>query len=144
MEIHLELGQVKVDGKMIANVPRLGSQTCDESAFPTDLTGKQAMGLTAGPESATSEELCRQACCDAGDSCGVYQFSEHPSKSPNCWIGTATSFSDDPGKVYASRSRPTPAAPWHLKIQQSRYVFSSIDSFQINQNDILAPETLII
>merc|ERR1711916_234989 len=140
IEIAVELGQVKVDGKVIASEPRLGSQTCDESAFPTDLTGKQALGLTAGPKSATTEELCRQACCDAGDSCGIYQFSEHPSKAPDCWIGTATSFVDDPDKIYASRSRPTPGEPWHLKMQQSRYVFSSIDNFQITQNDM----TLIV
>merc|ERR1712070_146483 len=141
IEIRLELGQVKVDGKMIANVPRLGSQTCDESAFPTDLTGKQAMGLSAGPESATSEDLCRQACCDAGDSCAIYQFSEHPSRSPDCWIGNSDSFSDDPDHVYKSRARKTPGVPWHLKMQQSRYVFSSIDNFQITQN---APEALIV
>merc|ERR1712070_433620 len=49
IEIAVELGQVKVDGKVIASEPRLGSQTCDESSFPTDSTGKQAMGLTAGP-----------------------------------------------------------------------------------------------
>jgi len=140
IEIRPMLGQVKVDGIMIANVSKLESQTCDESAFPTDLTGKQALGLTAGPKSATSViPAGRHA--DAGDSCGIYQFSEHPSKSPNCWIGTATSFIDDKSKNYASRSRPTPAAPWHLKIQQSRYVFSSIDNFQITQN---APKALIV
>jgi len=146
VEIRLELGQVKVDGKMITDVPRLDSQTCDESAFPTNLTatGKRALGLTAGPESATTEDLCRQACCDAGDSCGIYQFSAHPSKAPDCWIGTASSMSADPDMIYASRSRPTPGEPWHLKIQQSRYVFSSIDNFKITQNDISAPETFIV
>merc|ERR1712185_42915 len=80
-----ELGQVKVDGKVIVDAGRsLESQTCDASEFAVDLAGKRAMGLTAGPTSATSEDLCRQACCDAGDSCEIYQFSEHPSKGPDC------------------------------------------------------------
>merc|ERR1712232_981048 len=85
-----------------------------------------------------------QACCDAGDSCEIYQFSEHPSKLPNCWIGTARSFVDDPERVYISRSRTTQGHPWHLKIQQSRYVFASIDNFKISKNaqEILICETL--
>merc|ERR1719486_1332573 len=50
IEIRQELGQVKVDGKMIVDVgPSLEVQKCDESMFPVDLTGKQAKGLTAGP-----------------------------------------------------------------------------------------------
>lgn len=142
IEIRQEIGQVKVDGKVIVDVgPSLEWQTCDASAFSVDLAGKQAMGLNAGPKSATSEDLCRQACCDAGDSCEIYQFSEHPSRAPDCWIGTARSFMDDSEKIYASRSRPTRGHPWHLKIQQSRYVFASIDNFKISKN---AQETLIV
>merc|ERR1719201_647166 len=112
--------------------PKSELQKCDESMFPVDLAGKQAKGLTAGPKSATSEDLCRQACCDAGDSCEIYQFSEHPSKGPDCWIGTAHSFVDDLDNIYASRSRGT--SGWHLKIQQSRYIFSSIDNLKISKN----------
>jgi len=142
IEIRQEIGQVKVDGKVIVDVgPSLEWQTCDASAFSVDLAGKRAMGLNAGPKSATSEDLCRQACCDAGDSCEIYQFFEYPSSSPRCWIGTAHSFVDDPDKVYASRSRPTHGHPWHLKIQQSRYIFASIDNFKISKN---AQETLIV
>merc|ERR1719174_2990685 len=44
IEIRQELGQVKVDGKVIVDVgPSWESQTCDASAFSVDLAGKQAM-----------------------------------------------------------------------------------------------------
>merc|ERR1712178_654450 len=72
IEIRQEIGQVKVDGKAIVNLgQKMESQTCDASAFSVDLAGKRAMGLNAGPKSATSVDLCRQACCDAGDSCEI-------------------------------------------------------------------------
>jgi len=126
-----------LDGNLLANVTisALGSETCDMSAFPVDLSGKQAMGLSAGPTSAATEEQCMQACCDAGDSCEIYQFSEHPSRNPKCWIGKSSSFGDDPSHNYKSRSRVAPHIPgWHIKVQQSRYVFASIDNFKITQN----------
>merc|ERR1712217_1001645 len=67
---------VTVDDKQIVNgsLPSYfaGGDTCDNSSFPYDLSGKQAMGLTAGPVSATTMEACRQACCDRGSNCEIY------------------------------------------------------------------------
>jgi hypothetical protein len=91
------------------------AQTCSNESFPIDLNGKQVDGLTAF-KAANDLDACRQACCDAGPSCAVWEFSEHPSKSPSgkikCWIGKM-------GKImgsgpYSSRGRtppPTPAPP---------------------------------
>merc|ERR1712050_235582 len=98
---------LKVDGK------------CDDSTFPHDLTGYQAMGLSAGPSTATTVDACRQACCDAGSSCDIYQFSEHPSRSPDCWIGKSTSFVKDASRAYQSRSKKDPkclGTCYHLKV----------------------------
>merc|ERR1712232_1125795 len=124
-----------VDGKQLVNISdsvgRLsGTETCDEDTFPMDLTGKQYMGLNAGPSSATTVELCRQACCDMGTSCHIYQFSKSPSRQPECWLGSSKSFSKDPGNNYISRGRDL--AGWNLKVSMSRYIFASIDNFEIN------------
>merc|ERR1711871_1894039 len=123
-----------LDGKLLANITQSasGTETCGMSSFPKDLSGKQATGLTAGPSSATTEEQCMQACCDAGDSCEIYQFAENPTRSPQCWIGKSSKFVDDASHIYKSRSRKLKPVPgWHIKVQQSRYVFASIDNFKI-------------
>merc|ERR1719183_2631209 len=77
---------LSVDGKLVTNVSLSSLSaidgTCDDKAFPHDLSGKQAMGLHAGPTSATTLEACRQACCDEGTTCDIYQFSENPSIKP--------------------------------------------------------------
>jgi hypothetical protein len=137
-----------VDGKLIANVtlsPTVSSSTCDDTAFPYDLSGKQALGLTKGPTSATTIEACRQACCDAGASCDIYQFSHHPSMSPDCWIGKSSSFSPS-GSTYQSRSRvdPDAAQPYHLKVMLSRYIFASIDNFKIQKVGAESSAPLIV
>ena len=84
---------------------------CTNSSFEIDLDGKQIGGLT-GVSSAKSLDACRQACCDKGPSCEVYQWSNNPSKPPDCWIGKmAGSMGSGP---YSSRGRtpkPTPAPP---------------------------------
>merc|ERR1712137_461319 len=88
-----------VDGKVVANVTLATtlseSGKCDDSTFPHDLSGHQAMGLSAGPSNATNLAACQQACCDAGESCDIYQFSEHPSRAPDCWIGKSKTFVKD-------------------------------------------------
>merc|ERR1712048_182906 len=125
------------DGSLLANVSTsaLGAETCDMSAFPKDLSGKQAKGLSPGPASSTTEEQCMQACCDAGTDCEIYQFAENPSRNPQCWIGKSSKFADDPSQMYKSRSRVPKKVPgWHIKVQLSRYVFASIDNFKITQN----------
>merc|ERR1712232_386826 len=147
------MGALTVDGKLIAN-NTLGlfapnDATCDDTTFPHDLTGKRAMGLSKGPGSADTVDKCRQACCDAGASCELYQFSEHPSSKPDCWLGKSASFVDDPKHIYQSRSRvvpsPTPPAPsgkpYHLKVMLSRYIFASIDNFKIQKGDSTAART---
>jgi len=135
-----EWQSLAVDGKLIANVSLslslslTSTSTCDDEDFPHDLTGKQALGLEKGPTSAKTVEACRQACCDAGASCDIYQFSQHPSEQPDCWIGKASSFGDDSKHTYQSRSRSSSGVtPYHLKVTLSRYIFASIDNFKIQK-----------
>jgi len=112
------------------------------------------MGLGKGPDSADTADKCQQApprdlslfhsflslehvftplcshlqaCCDAGPSCKIWQFSQHPSQKPDCWIGAATSFNKGDG--YISRGRNLPG--YKLMVQLSRYIFASIDNFAI-------------
>merc|ERR1712039_220363 len=131
---------LKVDGKIVANVTLASALsqdgTCDDSSFPHDLAGYQAMGLSAGPSNATTVDACRQACCDAGSSCDIYQFSEHPSRAPDCWIGKTKSFVKDTSRAYQSRSKVDPGCLgtcYHLKVALNRYIFASIDNFKIQQ-----------
>jgi hypothetical protein len=128
---------LEVDGQLLANVSLSSwadTAICDDKDFPHDLVGKQAMGLSKGPASATTANACRQACCDAGVGCDIYQFSEHPSMSPDCWIGKATGYSEDPKHIYTSRSRVAPTrTPYFLKVMLSRYIFASIDNFSIQK-----------
>merc|ERR1712048_1212371 len=111
-----------VDGTVIANITIGGKDlqigdACAAEDFPHDLTGKQAMGLQAGPESATTADACREACCSMGADCAIYQFSKTPSIAPDCWLGKSTSFKDDTSGNYISRGRASPAKPWHIKVE---------------------------
>jgi len=138
-----------VNGKLLANVTTSealeAAESCDDSTFPYDLTGKQALGLSAGPTSATTEAACKQACCDAGKSCTIYQFSTHPSKSPDCWIGHSTTFADDSQHVYQSRSRLAPGEePYHFKVALSRYIFASMDNFKIQHGGADVQSVLVV
>ena len=124
------------DGKLLKSLELLGRRrgassalVCDNSTFPVDLSGKRYSDLTAGPAAATSADLCAQACCDAGPGCNIWQYSEHPAKAPNCWIGTGTSFTKAEG--YTSRARTLPG--WHLKATLSRYIYASFDNFTITK-----------
>lgn len=132
-----------VDGKVIANISLSGAiqddASCSDSAFPRDLSGKQALGLQAGPAAATTVDTCRQACCDQGSDCEIYQFSETPSRPPNCWLGQASSYADDTKGNYVSRGRAVQGKPWHIKVQLSRYIFASMDNFKIT-NGAVGPE----
>jgi len=124
-----------VDGKALANISGTvgrfsATDTCDDDAFPVDLAGKQYMGLSAASADIASAEECRQACCDMGSACHIYQFSETPSQpTSKCWIGDANSFSTDPEHNYVSRGRDL--AGWNLKVSLSRYIFASFDNFEI-------------
>jgi len=133
-----------VDGKVIANVSISNAMqddaSCSDSAFPRDLSGKQALGLQAGPTSATTVDTCRQACCDQGSDCEIYQFSESPSRPPNCWLGQASSYADDKTGNYISRGRAEQGKPWHIKVQLSRYIFASMDNFKITKGDTMGSE----
>jgi galactosylceramidase len=122
-----------VDGKRLVNISEVGRRSpmdaCDESAFPVDLTGKQYMGLKAGPSSAGTADACQQACCDMGDACHVWQFSDTPSRNPKCWLGNSNSYTKDPDHNYVSRGRDL--AGWNLKVSLDRYIFASIDNFEL-------------
>jgi galactosylceramidase len=135
---------VTMDGKVIANVSlsTLNDASCDNQSFPYDNAGWQYLGLSPGPTSATTVEACQQVCCDAGVSCNIYQFSEHPSRSPECWIGQSTS--RVPSSNYQSRSKTDPTSPpYHLKAMLSRYIFASIDNFKIERG-ALEPATVVV
>merc|ERR1712107_598834 len=96
-----------VDGVLLGNMSQSATglsvqAKCIDSVFPRlnmpfphNLTGKRALGLSAGPESAKTEELCMQACCDAGYGCQIYQFTDKIAKEPQCWMGQSDSFEDD-------------------------------------------------
>ena len=87
---------------------------CSDSDFPIDLSGLQYLGLKPGPASAVSVSACQQACCDQGPiECSIYQFSEHPSLPPKCWLGNSSRSIVDPAGKYQSRGRniPDPTAP---------------------------------
>ena len=141
-DIELSIGAqwqtIKVDGKLLANttamtVEQQSAEVCGNASFPVDLSGKQYMNLDAGPASATTPMLCQQACCDRGEDCNIWQFSTHPSKKPNCWVGASTMFTPDSQGEYVSRGRTAPAIPgWKLEVQLSRYVFAAIDDFSIS------------
>jgi sialate O-acetylesterase len=61
-------------------------QTCDDDAFPQDFTGKQFGGLTSF-DGAKDTASCRQACCDQGPQCEMYEFSLHRPDTPSCRLG---------------------------------------------------------
>merc|ERR1711879_219321 len=115
------------------SVGRLSTMdTCDDDAFPIDLAGKQYMNLGAGDASIATVDECRQACCDMKEACHIYQFSETPSRPPTkCWLGRSNSFAKDPSHNYISRGRDL--SGWNLKVSLSRYIFASIDNFEINR-----------
>ena len=54
---------------------------CDSSSFPVNLTGTQINGLHR--KTAANADACRQACCDEGSSCHVWQWAQ----GHTCWIG---------------------------------------------------------
>merc|ERR1712146_745370 len=89
-------------------------------------------GLSEGPESAASEELCMQACCDAGYDCQMYQFIERGSGGAQCFIGQSDSFEDDPLFSYRGAARD-PHNGWKLEVGLSRYIFASIDNVELTR-----------
>ncbi len=131
-----------VDGTLLANVTsrrqrqrvraaQAAQGQCDNATFPVDLGGKQYMNLDPGPSEAGSAAQCQQACCELGDACQIWQFSEHPSRPPHCWLGQSSAFQPDPKGVYVSRGRSLPG--WKLMLQLDRYVFAAIDDFAIER-----------
>lgn len=133
-----------VDGVLLGNASFLRAEApavqakCVDSGFPRshvpfphNLTGVQAMGLSRGPDTATTEDLCMQACCDAGYECQIYQLAEK-STGTQCWIGKTDRFKADPSFMYRGGARD-PHNGWKLQVSLSRYVFASIDDFQLQR-----------
>jgi hypothetical protein len=83
--------------------------TCSATDFPYDLNGGQVGGLSA-VSAAKDLASCRQACCDKGSSCEVYQWSTDPATGPDCWVGKMAPLVKSSG-TYTSRSRATPPKP---------------------------------
>ena len=87
------------------------AQTCTNQSFPIDFNGKQMDGLY-GVSKALDVDQCRQACCDVGPSCEVYQWSENPAEKPNCWIGRkGTIIRNGPYVAGGRTPKPTPPPP---------------------------------
>ena len=85
--------------------------SCSDNDFPLNLTGKQYLNLSPAASNITTYEACRQACCDMGASCKIYQFNTDPSKKPDCWLGASTIFIDGQGYVSGGRNMPPPPTP---------------------------------
>jgi len=84
---------------------------CDSSSFPIKLDGIQYMGLHQA--NATSAAECIKACCDAGDTCKIWQWADHSPAHPthSCWIGSSNSGNKQDGWTSQGRdiTPPTPA-----------------------------------
>ena len=86
---------------------------CSEEMFPHDLNGLKVNGLKAMPE-ISSIDNCMAACCAAGPSCQVYEWTGAPQSGASCWIGKYATPSASGGHGYISRARgniPPPPPP---------------------------------
>ena len=86
---------------------------CSVESFPHDLNGLKVNGLKAMPE-VMSVENCMAACCAAGPSCQVYEWTGKPQSGASCWIGKYAPPSSSGGQGYISRARgniPPPPPP---------------------------------
>ena len=86
---------------------------CSAAAFPHDLNGLKVDGLKAMPE-VSSVENCMAACCAAGPSCQVYEWTGSPQSGASCWIGSYAVPTKVGGQGYISRARgniPPPPPP---------------------------------
>lgn len=89
-----------------------GNFSCPSSAFPTNLSNVECLGLKRN--SATTEDSCRNACCD-DPSCAIWQFEAScNSSSCGCWTGQSDNCST-PNKKWVGGGRkvpsPVPAGP---------------------------------
>ena len=83
--------EVDMPGEPVkVQVPTPSRQNC---SFPRDLSNVQCHGLTHMPK-AENEDECKQACCDAGSSCVIWQYlTPH-----DCWVGQAALSSCTPSE----------------------------------------------
>ena len=89
--------------------------SCTDADFPHDLNGLKVDGLQAHPTVKSADD-CRAACCDAGASCQVFEWTPTRASGSNCWIGryAKPEPGSDPGRGYISRARgniPPPPPP---------------------------------
>lgn len=81
---------------------------CSAAAFPHDLAGLKVSGLVSKPQ-VKSPESCMAACCAAGPTCQVYEWT-----GSDCWIGKYAKPSASGGDGFISRARgniPPPPPP---------------------------------
>ena len=78
---------------------------CDSSSFPVNLTGTQINGLHR--KTAANADACRQACCDEGSSCHVWQWAQ----GHTCWIGKYGPSGGAGDYVSFGRDIPKPTPP---------------------------------
>ena len=77
--------------------------SCNDSAFPRDLSKVQCLGLTFNQ--ATSSDSCRDACC-AEVMCAIWQFA----KDQGCWMGQSNDC-NHPNNDWVGGGRTVPATP---------------------------------
>ena len=85
-------------------------QTCDNSTFPL-VQNKQAVGLHAPSQPASTFEECEQRCCDSTD-CAIFQWcgnisSQTCTPKNSCFIGNSYHFNGDQSG-WNGRSKPAP------------------------------------
>jgi len=89
------------------------SGSCADSDFPHDLNGLHVDGLQPQPK-VKSVADCRAACCAAGVSCQVFQFTPTVQRGAACWIGKYSKPEQGTAHGYISRGRgsiPPPPPP---------------------------------
>merc|ERR1740117_439737 len=99
-------------------------ERCDDNDFPVTTKGRKFIGLK--PSGATSYEACRSSCCSDENLCDIFQFN-----GAQCEIGRdAEGFVKDTEGIWAGGKRGHQEG-WHLKMSLSRYIYASVDNFQI-------------
>ena len=116
----------------ISAVPTASEQSCSNATFPINLDGYQIEGLNPIYNATTAEE-CRDACCKLGDSCIIYQWSEHPPELPKCWAGPKGPVVDTGNYTTRCKNPPPPAPP-----QPPVSAFLTIDIE--DTNELVRPE----
>jgi hypothetical protein len=79
--------------------------SCSAAEFTVNLNGLHCQGLSRPTDTMATPEACASACCAAGTSCEVWQFTTGGGLTQHCWIGKIdpTSCTIDPTWVGAGR-----------------------------------------